>query len=187
MTMQKLVSVTVVMLALTTLGFAQGASTGDLRVTVKDAKGAIVRGATVTAADTGKGVSRAATTNADGVEFFEKKIRPLLADNCYKCHSHQSEKIKGGLLLDTREGLLKGGDSGPAVIPGKPDDSLLIKAVRYTDKELQMPPKDRKLPAEQIADLEAWVNMGVPGPRTDKATPRPRTISYFTPRSSRNI
>src|SRR6185295_9828250 len=66
-----------------------------------------------------------------GIEFFEKKIRPLLIENCYKCHSHDSEKVKGGLLLDTREGLLKGGDTGPAMIPGDPEKSLLIKSVRY--------------------------------------------------------
>ena len=76
----------------------------------------------------------------EGVEFFEKRIRPLLVENCYKCHSAQSEKVKGGLLLDTREGVLKGGDTGAAIVPGDPEKSLLIKAVRYTDKDLQMPP-----------------------------------------------
>ena len=108
-----------------------------------------------------------AETTPAGGEFFEKKIRPLLVDHCYSCHSAKSEKIKGGLLLDTRDGLLKGGDSGPALVPGKPDQSRLIKAVRYTDKELQMPPKDKRLAAEQIADLEAWVKMGAPDPRTN--------------------
>src|SRR6267378_676673 len=81
----------------------------------------------------------------DGVEFFEKKIRPLLVEHCYKCHGAQSEKVKGGLLLDTREGVLKGGDTGAAIVPGDPEKSLLIKAVRYTDPDLQMPPKDKKL------------------------------------------
>ncbi len=80
-----------------------------------------------------------------GMEFFEKKIRPILVDNCYKCHSQQSQKVKGGLLLDTREGLLKGGDTGPAIKPGDVEQSLLIKAVRYTDDDLQMPPKNKKL------------------------------------------
>jgi Protein of unknown function (DUF1553)/Protein of unknown function (DUF1549)/Planctomycete cytochrome C len=101
-----------------------------------------------------------------GIEFFEKKIRPILVENCYKCHSAQSEKVKGGLLLDTRDGLLKGGDNGPAIEPGNPDKSLLIKAVRYMDENLQMPPKGGKLPADQIASLEAWVKMGAPDPRT---------------------
>ncbi len=99
------------------------------------------------------------------MEFFERKIRPILTDDCYKCHSQDSVKIKGGLLLDSRDGLLKGGDTGPAIKPGDPDQSLLIKAVRYTDKDLQMPPKDKKLSPEKIAALEAWVRMGAPDPR----------------------
>ncbi|MDB6124462.1 MAG: hypothetical protein JWQ71_3455 [Pedosphaera sp.] len=99
-------------------------------------------------------------------DFFEKKIRPILVDNCYKCHSHDSEKVKGGLLLDTRDGLLKGGDTGPALIPGDVDKSLLIQAVRYGNKDLQMPPNDRQLASNQIQDLEAWVKMGAPDPRT---------------------
>jgi len=99
------------------------------------------------------------------VEFFENKVRPVLADNCYKCHSVSSEKLKGGLLLDSREGLLKGGNSGPAIVSGKPDESLLIRAVRYTDPDLEMPPKGKKLSPQQIADLEAWVKMGAPDPR----------------------
>ncbi|MBI3851130.1 MAG: PSD1 domain-containing protein [Verrucomicrobia bacterium] len=108
----------------------------------------------------------------DGVEFFEKRIRPLLVEHCYKCHSAQSEKVKGGLLLDTREGLLKGGDTGPAIVPGDPEKSLLIKAVRQTDKDLQMPHKDKKLPDAQIADLVAWVKMGAPDPRAVKLETR---------------
>src|SRR5262245_1557108 len=76
----------------------------------------------------------------DGLEFFEQKIRPLLADKCYECHSASSKKLKGGLRLDFRDGVRKGGDSGPAISPGKPEASLLIKAVRYTDEDLQMPP-----------------------------------------------
>ena len=85
-----------------------------------------------------------ANEDPGGLEFFENKIRPVLVDNCYKCHSQQSEKIKGGLLLDTRESLLKGGDTGPAIEPGDVEKSLLIKAVRYTDENLQMPPKRQK-------------------------------------------
>jgi len=98
-------------------------------------------------------------------EFFENKIRPIFANNCYKCHSPQATKIKGGLFLDTREGLLKGGDTGPAIVPGDPEKSLLIKAVRYTDEDLQMPPKGQKLSDDQIADLVTWVKMGAPDPR----------------------
>ena len=98
------------------------------------------------------------------VEFFEKKIRPVLASNCYGCHSAQSRKPQGGLLLDSREGLLQGGGRGPAIVPGDPEKSLLIKAIRYTDEKLQMPPAGQ-LSAEQIADFEAWVKIGAPDPR----------------------
>src|SRR5580658_10337573 len=71
-----------------------------------------------------------------GTEFFESKIRPILANNCYKCHSSQAAKLKGGLSVEYRESLLKGGDDGPAVVPGDPEKSLLIKAVRYQDTDL---------------------------------------------------
>jgi hypothetical protein len=98
------------------------------------------------------------------LQFFENKIRPVLSQNCYKCHSLNSEKVKGGLLLDSREAMLRGGDTGPAVVPGNLETSLLLKAVRYTDAGLQMPPK-KPLSDEQIADLETWVKMGAPDPR----------------------
>jgi hypothetical protein len=110
-----------------------------------------------------------AADDAAGIEFFEKKIRPVLVDSCYRCHSATANKVRGGLVVDTRTGLLQGGDSGPAIVPGDPDKSRLIKAVRYTDEELRMPPKDEKLSASQIADLEAWVKMGAPDPRTNNA------------------
>ncbi len=97
--------------------------------------------------------------------FFESKIRPVLVNNCYKCHSQESPKAKGGLYVDTKNGLLSGGEGGPAVVPGDPEKSLLIKAVRYTDADLQMPPKGKKLADNEIADLEAWVRMGAPDPR----------------------
>ena len=100
-------------------------------------------------------------------DFFETRVRPVLVENCYKCHSQGAEKIKGGLVLDSRDGVLKGGDTGPAVVPGNVEKSLLIKAVRYTDKELAMPPADKKLPENVIRDLEQWVKMGAPDPRTN--------------------
>ncbi len=99
------------------------------------------------------------------IDFFEKNIRPLLADACYSCHSLKEGKKKGGLVLDSREGWEKGGDSGPSIIPGDPDKSLFIKAVRYNDEALQMPPKGQKLPTDKIALLEQWVKMGAPDPR----------------------
>ncbi len=112
------------------------------------------------------GTAASAAEDPVGTEFFEQKIRPILVDKCYKCHSREAAKVKGGLLLDTREDLLKGGDTGPGLKPGDPDQSLLIKAVRYTDDDLRMPPKNKKLAADQIAALEAWVKMGAPDPRT---------------------
>ena len=99
------------------------------------------------------------------LDFFEAKIRPILADNCYKCHSAEQGKSKGDLTLDTREGWSKGGKTGPAIVPGYADKSRLIQAVRYTDADLQMPPKGEKLSDQQIADLTAWVKMGAPDPR----------------------
>lgn len=100
-------------------------------------------------------------------EFFEQKIRPVLADRCYKCHSAEADKIKGGLLLDTREGVIRGGESGAMIVPGDPDKSLLIQALRYTDESLKMPPKEM-LSTNQIADFAAWVRMGAPDPRAEK-------------------
>src|SRR5437016_9780040 len=99
------------------------------------------------------------------LDFFENRIRPIFADNCYKCHSPANGKIKGGLELDWKGGWEKGGDSGPAIVPGDPEKSLLINAVRYSDPDLQMPPKGDKLSETQIHDLIAWVRMGAPDPR----------------------
>ena len=103
--------------------------------------------------------------------FFEKKIRPVLADKCYKCHAQDSEKIKGGLTLDTRDGIRRGGDNGPAIVPGNLKDSLLIEALQYTNKDFAMPPKKEggKLPDAVIADFEKWVQMGAPDPREGAA------------------
>ena len=112
---------------------------------------------------------------ADGVEFFEKRIRPLLAEHCLDCHSPE-HKIKGELRLDLREGWLAGGELGAVIVPGKPEESLLIKAVRYFDTKLQMPPKV-KLSDAQVADLEAWIKMGAPDPRVPAPTANPKATS----------
>jgi hypothetical protein len=104
-----------------------------------------------------------AADDPKGVEFFENKVRPLLIERCYDCHS-ATKKIKGGLSLDSKEAILKGGDTGPSLVPGNPDASLLIKAVRYHDENLQMPPK-KKLDDTQINLLVDWVKMGAPDPR----------------------
>ena len=103
---------------------------------------------------------------AEQFTFFEEKIRPVLAEHCYKCHSSRSKKLKAELYLDSREGVLKGGETGPVVVPGKPEESLLIRAVVYLDNELEMPP-NKKLPDRVIADLQEWIRMGVPWPREE--------------------
>jgi len=108
------------------------------------------------------GVVFAAEPTAESLAFFEKKIRPVLVEHCYKCHSASSEKVKGGLLLDTREGIRKGGESGYAVVPGDLKESLLISALKHDDFE--MPPK-RMLPAAVVADFEKWIRDGAVDPR----------------------
>ncbi len=102
-----------------------------------------------------------------GLEFFEKKVRPILTERCLECHS-DAKKVKGGLHLDSREGWVKGGDTGPALVPGKPEESLLVTAIRWKDHDLEMPPK-KKLPANEAAVLEEWVKMGAPDPREGAA------------------
>ncbi len=113
-------------------------------------------------------LTHAADLAPEHVEFFEAKIRPILVERCYKCHSLESGKSKAGLLLDSRDALRKGGDTGPAIVPGDPAKSLLIEAVRYGNEDLQMPPQDEggKLSTEQIAALEEWIILGAPDPRT---------------------
>ncbi|MFM7056359.1 MAG: DUF1553 domain-containing protein [Planctomycetota bacterium] len=108
---------------------------------------------------------------AEKTFFFESRIRPVLVEHCYECHSQQANSIKGGLSLDTRQAVAAGGDSGKVVIPGKPEDSLLLESVRYTNPGLQMPPKGRLTDA-QIADIERWIKLGAPDPREGTAVPR---------------
>ncbi|MBI3413749.1 MAG: PSD1 domain-containing protein [Verrucomicrobia bacterium] len=108
--------------------------------------------------------ARAAEPTAEEIAFFERKIRPVLIERCFKCHSAEAEKLKGELFLDSREALLKGGESGPAIVPGEPEKSRLIEAIRYGNVDLQMPPKGR-LSDDQIAALTEWVKLGAPWPR----------------------
>jgi hypothetical protein len=122
-------------------------------------------------------LTAAAGVRADGpdaaaVAFFEKQVRPLLAEHCHSCHSAKANKTRGGLALDSREALLKGGDSGPAVVPGRPEQSLLVTAVHGTQADLQMPPKG-KLRPPQVAVFEKWVRDGAvyPGAATPAAAP----------------
>src|SRR5438552_8663420 len=104
----------------------------------------------------------------EGLDFFERKIRPLLEERCLKCHGAGAKTHKGKLRLDSREGLLKGGDQGPSIAPGDPEKSLLLRAVRYADPELRMPPPSEKarLSPQQLADFETWIRRGAPDPRT---------------------
>jgi hypothetical protein len=107
-----------------------------------------------------------AAETPSGAEFFEKRIRPILIERCYECHSANAKKLKGDLRLDHREGWSKGGDSGPAIVPGEPEKSLLVQAVRWLDENTQMPPKN-KLPQAEINALVEWVKMGAPDPRNN--------------------
>ncbi|MBA4020642.1 MAG: hypothetical protein C0483_26075 [Pirellula sp.] len=112
---------------------------------------------------TGKLTTDFAHPTPAGIEHFEKKIRPVLTQHCYKCHSAAASSIKGELRLDTRDGVRKGGESGAAVVPGDSQSSLLMEALRF--EGLEMPPTG-KLTDEQIADFAAWIDMGAPDPRT---------------------
>jgi hypothetical protein len=106
--------------------------------------------------------------------FFEAKVLPVLQQRCFECHSHE-KKIKGGLSLDSRSGWEKGGDNGAAIVPGDLEKSLLIKAVRRVDADLEMPPKT-KLPAEEVAILEQWVKDGAHDPRAGEMAKKKRVI-----------
>ncbi len=112
---------------------------------------------------TGVWRSRGAQSPQADVDFFEQKIRPVLVEKCHKCHSAQAPKLKGGLSVESREALLKGGETGPAILLQKPAQSLLIKAIGHGNEETAMPPKE-KLPANVIADFEKWVQLGAPFP-----------------------
>jgi hypothetical protein len=128
-------------------------------------------------------LAAADSSAADGVVFFENSVRPLLVKHCYECHSQEAGKQKGGLLLDRKEGWVKGGDAGPALVPGTPAKSLLMHSVRYEDEDLQMPPKS-KLSAEDIRVLEQWIAMGAPDPRVESmvAASTKKTIDFTAAR-----
>ena len=102
-------------------------------------------------------------------DFFENQVRPLLVKRCYQCHS--GTKTRGGLALDSRTGWQKGGESGPAIVPGKPEASLLIEAVNY--RSVEMPPEDAggKLSAAEIEVLTKWVKLGAADPREEAVRP----------------
>lgn len=115
-------------------------------------------------------------------EFFEKRIRPVLVERCYKCHSLESGKDKGGLRVDSRESLVHGGGSGPAVVPGQPGKSLLLAAIRQVDPDTAMPPKGEPLPPEVVTDFESWINHGAVFPAALAAMKKdPREHWAFRP------
>src|SRR5690606_35148981 len=105
-----------------------------------------------------------AATPPEQIEFFEKQVRPVLAEHCYSCHG--PEKQKAELRLDSREALLKGSDIGPVVVPGKPEEGSFIKSIRH-EGDSKMPEKEDKLSDEKIAALTEWVRMGLPWPEND--------------------
>jgi hypothetical protein len=120
------------------------------------------------------GIATAADMTPDQRAFFESKIRPVLVKQCYECHSQGAKKLGGKLLLDAPSEMIVGGESGPSLIPGKPDESLIIQAVRYDG--LEMPPK-KKLPEQVVNDFITWVKMGAPDPREEL----PKTASKKAP------
>jgi Protein of unknown function (DUF1553)/Protein of unknown function (DUF1549)/Planctomycete cytochrome C len=126
-------------------------------------------------------LAQAPRPDVTGAEFFEKKIRPVFATRCYVCHSASAPKIQGGLQLDTRDLLRRGGNSGSPIVPGDPNASLLIKALRYTEANLKMPP-GKALAPEVVADFEQWVRMGAPDPRTEapKTTTANRSREWWS-------
>ncbi|MCI0704684.1 MAG: DUF1549 domain-containing protein, partial [Planctomycetia bacterium] len=136
--------------------------------------GVILAFATASVSATAADPKPDAKPDATQIEFFEKKVRPLLADHCWQCHG--PDKQKGGLRLDSRDAVLAGGESGPAIVPSEPDKSRLVKAIGFADGGLQMPKKG-KLSDADIAVLTAWVKMGAPWPETTGT--RPATTSTF--------
>lgn len=114
------------------------------------------------------------------LDFFESKIRPVLIEHCYSCHAADAKIIRGGLLLDSRDGLLDGGDSGPAVVPGEAEKSLLLSALKHD--AFEMPP-DRKLPDAVIADFEHWITRGAVDPRDQGNAEAPRGVDFEAAKS----
>ncbi len=130
----------------------------------------ILAGAFVSTTSGAEATPRAAETAKEGIEFFEKHIRPVLVERCYECHSTQARKVKGKLLLDSGPGIARGGENGPAIVPGDVEMSPLIQAIRWTDPTFVMPPKERLTP-QQVEKFEQWVKMGAPDPRARPASP----------------
>ncbi|MFM8479035.1 MAG: PSD1 and planctomycete cytochrome C domain-containing protein [Planctomycetaceae bacterium] len=120
------------------------------------------------------------TSTAADIEFFETKIRPVLVQHCYECHATEAKIVRGGLLLDSKAATLQGGDSGPAVVPGRPEDSLLLSAIRH--ESLVMPPRS-KLPDDVIADVETWIRRGAVDPRESARPARLQPVDFEAAKS----
>src|SRR5258708_4225429 len=112
---------------------------------------------------------------AADADFFEKKVRPVFVEHCYKCHSEQAKKVRGGLRLDTVAGIRKGGERGPLFVPGKRKESLLVAALRHEDRA--MPPTG-KLPESVINDIAGWVERGAALPKEVASAPAPRREAF---------
>jgi len=113
--------------------------------------------------------AQAEELTSERLQFFENKIRPVLSENCYECHSENAKKLKGGLLLDSKEGWMHGGDSGQVIVPGDAGESLLLHMISHDPRYKSMPPKSKLKPSE-IKDIERWINDGAPDPRVQKVT-----------------
>ncbi len=120
-----------------------------------------------------------AAESSEAAAFFESKIRPVLMQHCYQCHSAKAGKSEGGLRLDSRRGIRAGGDRGPAIVPEDLKKSVLLTAISHTDPDLKMPPKKERLPESVINDFKRWINSGATDPReedTANAATPPVTI-----------
>lgn len=130
----------------------------------------------------GCGTLQAAEPSKAQIAFFESKVRPVLVNHCYRCHSEAEGSTKGGLALDSLDALMRGGDSGKAVVPGQPEASLLVKAIQYHDPDLQMPPKEQ-LTEDQVRSLTQWVIIGAPfpagGPKTVERSYDADTLNHW--------
>jgi hypothetical protein len=140
---------------------------------------AIVAIALLCAADVLNPLKAAEKANEQDLAHFESRIRPVLVRHCYECHSHQAGKAEGSLVLDTRAGIRRGGDRGPAVVPGEPAKSILLAAISHAHDDLKMPPKKARLPDGVIADFRRWIEQGAADPREVEATTATRqAIDY---------
>ena len=116
--------------------------------------------------------------SSEDLEFFERKVRPVLVQSCFECHSHQSKKLKGGLLLDSRASIMRGGDSGAVIDSSIAENSPLLIAIHYQNVDLQMPPESR-LTENQIKNITRWVKRGLPWPDEPEPSPNRSQKSDF--------